>query len=104
MSTSTAPTRTPRPPLSTVDRTILALHVLVATVLGVISFASATDPGFGDLQRVVVVMLFALWIGGVALMGVIARYAISSVWGRVALLVFGPFIGIALLMGRSQIG
>ncbi|NNF64888.1 MAG: hypothetical protein HKN07_11615 [Acidimicrobiia bacterium] len=104
MSTSTVPTRSPRPPLSTVDRTILALHGIVATVLGIISFASATDPGFGSLQRIVIVMLVGLWIGGVVLMGVIARYAISSVAGRIALLLVGPFIGIALLMGRSYLG
>ena len=54
-----------RRPLSLLDKAILATHGLVAAVFGISGFVSADDPGFGDLQRLVVIMLTGLWGGGI---------------------------------------
>ncbi len=104
MNTTHAPAARPRPPLSRVDQAILALHGIVACVLGTAAFLGADDPEFGSLQRIVVVMIIGLWLGGIVLMGVITRYVIRSRWGRITLLLFGPFVGIALLIGSTHLG
>ena len=71
--TMTTTAREPRRPLSTVDRAILTIHGLVAGVVGVIAFVGANDPGWGDLQRLVIVMLIGLWAAGIVAMSVFAR-------------------------------
>ena len=95
--------REPRRPLSNVDRAILALHALVAGVVGVIAFVGANDPGWGDLQRLVVVMLISLWAAGIVAMAVLARM-VNNRWGRTLILLAGPFVGIAAVFGRTMLG
>ena len=92
-----------RRPLSRIDRGILALHGLVAAGVGVAGFIGANDPDWGDVQRLVIVMLIGLWAGGIAIMAVLARL-VSNPWGRAAVLLAGPFAGIALVFGRSMLG
>lgn len=93
----------PHPSLSSIDRAILALHGLAAGVIGVVAFISANDPDFGDLQRIVIVMLVGLWGAGIVATGYVARM-VRNAWGRAALLLAGPFIGILLVFGRSMLG
>ena len=92
-----------RRPLSRLDKAILATHGAVAALFGISGFISANDPGFGDLQRVVVMMLTGLWGGGIVAMAVIAQL-ITNRWGRYALLLVGPLVGIVVLVGISRFG
>jgi len=96
----TAVTRT-RPPLSTSNRVILGLHGAAALAFTVVGLIQAHDPGWANLQRIVILFMFALWAGGIVLMGVIARVAMSNNLGRNVLLLAGPFIGLAALVMRS---
>ncbi len=89
--------------LSTFDRSILALHGLVAGVVGTVGILGANDPGWGDLQRLVVVMLIGLWVAGIVVVGLIARL-FTNKWARAVILLAGPFTGIALVFGRSMLG
>ncbi len=92
---------TPRPPLTTIDKAILTLHGLTAAVVGVIALFSVTDPEFGGLQRIVIVMMIGMWAGGILVMAAIARlFSRESV--RVAILLAGPFIGIVFLIGSAN--
>jgi len=94
---------TKKRPLSRVDRAILVAHALIAGTFGVIGFFSATDPGWQDLQRFVIVMFVGLWIAGIAAMAAVATF-VHNPWARMALLLGGPFIGIALVFGRPMLG
>jgi len=96
-------TQRPRRSLSRIERAILAIHGLVAAVVGIIGFIGANDPGFGDLQRIVIVMLVGLWAMGIVAIGLAARL-IANQWARVAVLLVGPFAGILLVFGRSMLG
>ena len=89
--------------LSRLDKAILATHAVAAAFFGISGFISANDPGFGDLQRVVVMMLTGLWGGGIVAMAVIAQL-ITNRWGRYALLLVGPLVGIVVLVGISRFG
>ncbi|NNL14555.1 MAG: hypothetical protein HKO82_12825 [Acidimicrobiia bacterium] len=92
-----------RRPLSRLDRAIIALHGVVAVVFGIIGFLEADDPGWRDLQRFVIVMLVGLWVSGIVVVGVLARLVGNQVV-RAVLLLAGPLLGIALLIGASTIG
>lgn len=92
-----------RRPLSTLDRSILALHGLAAGIVGVIAFLGANDPDWGDLQRIVILMLIGLWVAGIVAMSFVVRL-VKSQWIRTAILLGGPFIGIVLLVGQSMLG
>jgi hypothetical protein len=93
-----------RPPLSKPAWVILGLHGVAALVFVVVALIQSNDPGWATLQRIVALFMFALWGGGIVLMGVIARYVISSGWGRLVLLLAGPFIGLAFLIGSQYVG
>jgi hypothetical protein len=101
MTTHTHSPKCTRPPLSRTDRVILGLHGFAATGLAIAGIMGSTDPDWADLQRSIVLFLYAVWVGGIALKGVIARCTMSSRWGRLGLLTAGPFIGLALLAGRG---
>lgn len=90
----------PRRPLTRVDMAILGLHGLAALTFGVIGFFDVTE-GWESLQRILIFMMVSLWVGGIALMGYLARL-ISNTWIRKAVLLGGPFIGIVLLVVRAQ--
>lgn len=98
----TTETRT-RPPLSRSNQVILGLHGLAALVFSVVGFVQSNDPGWADLQRILVLFMFALWAGGIVLMAVIARYVLTRTWSRNVLLLAGPFVGLAILIGRSYV-
>ncbi|MBT8202437.1 MAG: hypothetical protein KJO87_03935 [Acidimicrobiia bacterium] len=99
---TTHPTQVHRP-LSTADKAILGGHLVLAAGFGTYGFLNATDPGWSDLQRAVVLILVGLWLGGIALMAVLAR-RIDHRLGRYALLLAGPFVGILLLIGQRFTG
>ncbi len=99
---TTHPSRIRRP-LSTADKAILGGHLLLAGGFGVYGFLNATEPGWSDLQRAVVITLVGLWLGGIALMAYLAQ-RINHRVGRYALLLAGPFIGILLLIGQQIVG
>jgi len=98
-----ATTEPHRRPFSIIDRGILILHSVVAGGIGIVAFIGASDPDFGDLQRIVIVMLIGLWGLGIFAIGFFARL-VSKVWARIVLLLAGPFIGIAFVFGRSMLG
>lgn len=83
---------------------MIALHGLTALVIGVIAFVGANDPGWRDVQRLVVVMMISLWAGGIALSAVAARNLVSNHWIRLAILAVGPLSGIAFLVAKSTFG
>jgi hypothetical protein len=89
--------------LSRLDTTIIALHAVVAFGVGVIGFFQVDDPGFRDLQRLVILMMIGLWAAGIVATAVIARL-IANQWARAAVLLVGPFVGIVLLVATSAIG
>ena len=95
----------PRPlrTLSKLENAIIALHAVFACGVGVVGFLQANDPGFGDLQRLVILMMIGLWAAGIVAMAVIARL-IANQWVRIAVLLVGPFVGIVLIVANSAIG
>jgi hypothetical protein len=88
--------------LSKFDLVLLALHCLGALATGVFGFIDV-DPDWAALQRIVVAMLVGLWLGGILIMTVIAK-RLTSQWARSAVLLVGPFIGIAVFVVRSRFG
>ncbi|MDX1450453.1 MAG: hypothetical protein R3246_15500 [Acidimicrobiia bacterium] len=101
MNTIPIPTpKRPRRPLSRIDLGILALHGLAATVMGVIGFFNVSE-GWESLQRILVFMLVTLWFAGIVAMAYLARL-IHNAWIRMAVLLGGPFIGIAALVVQAQ--
>jgi hypothetical protein len=93
---------TPTPPrrFTVLDRAILAVHLLLAIVFGVYGLVDASDAA--SLQRLVVLILLALWVGGIVIMGVVARF-ISIRWLRTMVLLVGPFLGIAVLVVAARL-
>ena len=100
MNTTTS-SRRPRRPLSRVDLAILGLHAVGAVILGVSGFFNVTE-GWETLQRIVVLMMVALWAGGILAMSYLAR-VIFNPWIRLSVLLAGPFIGIAALVVQAQV-
>lgn len=96
MSTETV-TKPAKRPFSTADRALLALHVLAVVVFVIYGWFTANDPGWATLQRIVILMMAGLWAGGIAFIGLISRM-IDNKWGRWAILLGGPFIGLAVLI------
>ena len=103
MVATTSSTEKPNRTLTRIDRSILALHGLAAAVIGVIAFAGANDPGWGDLQRLDIVMLIGLWVAGIIAMGFVVRL-VKNQWARAGILLGGPFIGVVFLLGASRLG
>ncbi|MDH3306892.1 MAG: hypothetical protein OEO77_05180 [Acidimicrobiia bacterium] len=99
----TTTTEKQRRTLSTCEQSILAVHGLVAGIVGTVGFLGANDPGWGDLQRLVILMLIGLWMAGIVAMGLIARL-FANKWARAMILLGGPVIGIAIVFGRSILG
>ena len=53
------------------------------------------------LQRIAVILMVALWFGGILAMFYLARI-VSNPWLRMAILLGGPFIGIAAVVLQAQ--
>lgn len=92
-----------RRPFSKTDRAILTLHVLALVVFTVWGWISADDPGWSDLQRIVLLMLAGVWAGGIALIAVMSRL-VNNRWGRWAVMVAGPFAGLGLIILVQYLG
>ena len=95
MSTTTESRR--RRPYSKADKAILIAQGVLVVVVGILAFASANDPDWGDLQRLVIVMLLGLWMAGLAAAAVLARF-VENRWWRYAVLLVVPFVGIGVLI------
>ncbi len=99
MSISAPPPSVPGRSATRVDRWILGLHILAAFGFGVVGLLAATDPGWGDLQRLLTVMVVGMWGLGIFLTWMIAR-RLGSQWVRSAVMIVGPFalllVGFAL--------
>ena len=88
-----------KPRLSTIDRVILALHTLTAIGLGTAGFIdSSGSDGMADLARAVLAILTGLWLAGILVSGLLARYAIVRRWLRTAVVALGPAIGVVVLI------
>jgi hypothetical protein len=101
MSTDTVAKPTRRP-FSKVEQAILALHVVALVVVTVTGWIGANDPGWSDLQRIVLLMLAGVWAGGIALTAVLARLVNNKV-GRLAVLLVGPLAGLLLIIGQQYL-
>lgn len=101
MSTDTI-AKPARRPFSTADRSIVALHVLALVVVTVMGWIGANDPGWSDLQRLVLLMLAGVWAGGIALTAVLGRL-VDNKLGRIAVLLLGPLTGLMLLVGQQYL-
>lgn len=99
MNTATKP---PPQPLSTIDKSIVALHAIVAAALGIYGFFDV-DPDWAGLQRIAIMMMIGLWAGGIAASAIIARM-VRAQWIRVLILLAVPFVGIAVLVAQTALG
>lgn len=88
--------------LSRIDLGILALHGLTALVTGIVGFMQV-DPDWAGLQRIVTAMTVGAWVGGIAIMALIAS-RVASRWARAAILLAGPFIGLGVLVAATTLG
>jgi hypothetical protein len=88
--------------LTRLDRTILVVHGLLAVCFGAIGFFSVGDPDWGDLQRIVVVMMVGLWLGGLAAVATVARFVRPRVV-RASLLIFGPVLAVLGFLGAARL-
>ncbi len=91
----TTPSRLKRP-FSPGEKAVVIVQLVIALSVGVAAMLDANDPDWGDLQRVVVLMLMSIWLGGIVASVVLARI-FDSKPGRVAILVLLPFSGFAVL-------
>lgn len=91
--------KTTRRYLSNLDLGILALHCSALVVVGLFAFGDL-DPNWAGLQIAVIVMMLGLWAGGIVVTALIAR-VLTKPWARAAILLAGPFVGLAVLVGTS---
>ncbi len=101
---STTATAKSHPSLSMTERVVIGLHALAALGVGIAGLLGATDSGWVDLQRIATVLLVGGWIVGIVVTGLVVRYLLSNRWARLALLVAGPFLGIAAVVAIVRIG
>jgi hypothetical protein len=86
-----------RRPFSTVEKVIIGVHVVLALGVGFFALLDANDPGWGDLQRLLIFMLEGIWFGAIAGTALVARL-VNNPLGRIAILLIGPFSGFLLIM------
>ena len=94
-----------RPPLSTGQRIIVALHAMLAGaffVTGSIESGGGGD-GFSDLARLAVLIIVGLYVLATVTVTVAARSFVSASVIRYALIALGPpaLMAIALLVVRG---
>jgi hypothetical protein len=87
---------------STVEKVLIALQVLLALGFGLFGMLQANDPDWGDLQRVVIFMMVAMWLGGIVGSVLVARL-VNPKLARIAILVIGPFTVFLLFIGWSLV-
>lgn len=86
-----------RRPFSTVEKVIIGVHVALALGVGFLALLDADDPGWGDLQRLLIFMMEGIWLGAIVGTAVVARL-VSNPSGRIAILIVGPFTGFLVIM------
>lgn len=85
-----------RRPFSTSEKVIIGVQVALALGFGVFGILEASDPDWGDLQRIVILMMVGLWLAGIACMVLVARLVSHQV-ARIAILVGAPLAGFLLI-------
>ncbi len=93
-----------RPPLSTGQRIIVALHVMLAGAFFVSgSVDSGGGDGVSDLARLVVLLIVGLYVLATGTMTAVARYFVSGSLVRYGLIALGPpvLMAIAILFVRA---
>lgn len=86
-----------RRPFSPGEKAVVAVQLVIALSFGILGMVEANDPDWGDLQRVFIVMLTSIWLGGVVVSVVLARLVAGKL-ARIAVLVAAPFAGFLLIM------
>lgn len=69
---------------------LIAGQVMLAFGFGVLGMIQATDPGWQDLQRLLIMMMVSVWLGAIVGTVLVARLVDSRV-ARFAILAVGPF-------------
>ena len=93
-----------RPPLSTGQRVVVVLHVMLA---GAFFVSGSVDPGgsdgFSDLARLAVLLIVGLYVLATATVTAVARYMVSGSAIRYGLIALGPpaLMAVAVLFVRS---
>lgn len=93
-----------RPPLSTGQRIVVVLHVMLAGAFFVSgSVDSAGGDGFSDLARLIVLLIVGLYLLATATVTAAARYLMSGSAVRYALIALGPpaLMAVAVLFVRA---
>lgn len=85
-----------------IDQWVLGIHIAAAAAFGVFGFLSSTDPEFGGLQRVLVLMIAGVWALGILVMWLIAR-RVESQAARVAILIAGPIVAVIAFFARGLV-
>lgn len=96
--------RREREPLSTGQRTIVALHAMLAGAFFVSGgLAPGGGDGFSDLARLAVLLIVGLYVLATATMTAVARYLVSGSLVRYGLIALGPpaLMAIAILFVRA---
>ena len=95
---------TERPPLSTGQRIVVVLHLLLT---GAFFVTGSADPGggdgFSDLARLAVLLIVGLYVLATATVTATARYFVSGSLIRYGLIALGPpaLMAIAILFVRG---
>lgn len=84
------------------DRGILVAHGLLGAGFGAIGLVSSRDPDWGDLQRVVVLVLVGLWLGGHAAIAAVARFVRPQAV-RALLLIIGPPLAVLGFVAAARL-
>ncbi len=93
-----------RPPLSTGQRIIVVLHVMLAGAFFVSgSVDSGGGDGVSDLARLVVLLIVGLYLLATGTVTAVARYLVSGSPVRYGLIALGPpaLMAIAILFVRA---
>lgn len=100
---STQESRPEREPLSTGQRIIVVLHVMLAGALFVSGSVDPGGDGFSDLARLAVLLIVGLYLLATATVTAIARFLMSASVLRYALIALGPptLMAIAVLFVRA---
>jgi len=92
-----------RRPFSTLEKAIIAVQGAAALVFGAYGFVEASDPDWGDLQRIVIVMSVGIWLTGIAGAAFLSRLVDNRVV-RVVILLAVPFTGFVVLVLWASYG
>lgn len=89
-----------RRPFSPGEKAVIAVQLVLALSFGILGIVEANDPDWGDLQRIVILMLTFVWLGGIVVSVVVARLVTGKL-ARVGILVVAPFAGFLVILALS---